>query len=145
MGAGGDRRQDGGGVEPADAELCARCGGEPVQCGGARAAAARDADADAGAQGWQAVSVVCGAGGDSQDQNLLQFFLNVVEFGMNVQEATEAANFNSFQMRSSFGEHEIRPGRILLNEATPPWVRSELRHMGYTEVFEDRTSGPINA
>jgi gamma-glutamyltranspeptidase/glutathione hydrolase len=84
-------------------------------------------------------------GGDSQDQNLLQFFLNVVEFGMTVQEATEAANFNSFQMRSSFGNHESQPGRILLNTATPPWVRGELRRMGYTEVFEDRTSGPINA
>jgi gamma-glutamyltranspeptidase/glutathione hydrolase len=84
-------------------------------------------------------------GGDSQDQNLLQFFLNVVEFGMTVQEATEAANFNSFQMRSSFGVHEIRPGRILLNDATPPWVRSELRRMGYTATFEERTSGPINA
>ncbi|HEX9405888.1 MAG TPA: gamma-glutamyltransferase, partial [Thermoanaerobaculia bacterium] len=84
-------------------------------------------------------------GGDSQDQNLLQFFLNVVEFGMSVQEATEAANFNSFQMRSSFGNHEIQPGRILLNSETPPWVRGELRRMGYTEVFEDRTSGPINA
>jgi gamma-glutamyltranspeptidase/glutathione hydrolase len=84
-------------------------------------------------------------GGDSQDQNLLQFFLNVVEFGMTVQEATEAPNFNSFQMRSSFGNHEIQPGRILLNSATPPWVRGELRRMGYTEVFEDRTSGPINA
>jgi gamma-glutamyltranspeptidase / glutathione hydrolase len=84
-------------------------------------------------------------GGDSQDQNLLQFFLNVVEFGMTVQEATEAANFNSFQMRSSFGNHESQPGRVLLNAATPPWVRGELRRMGYTEVFEDRTSGPINA
>jgi gamma-glutamyltranspeptidase / glutathione hydrolase len=84
-------------------------------------------------------------GGDSQDQNLLQFFLNVVEFGMTVQEATEAANINSFQMRSSFGGHEIQPGRILLNSETPPWVRGELRRMGYTEVFEDRTSGPINA
>jgi len=39
-------------------------------------------------------------GGDAQDQNLLQFFLNVVEFGMTPQEATEAANFESFQMRS---------------------------------------------
>ncbi len=84
-------------------------------------------------------------GGDSQDQNLIQFFLNVVEFGMTVQEATEAPNFNSFQMRSSFGKHEIQPGRILLNDQTPPWVRGELRRMGYTEVFEDRTSGPINA
>lgn len=84
-------------------------------------------------------------GGDSQDQNLLQFFLNVVEFGMTVQEATEAANFNSFQMRSSFGSHEIQPGRILLNNAMPSWTRSELRKMGYTAVFEERTSGPINA
>jgi gamma-glutamyltranspeptidase / glutathione hydrolase len=84
-------------------------------------------------------------GGDSQDQNLLQFFLDVVEFGFTVQEATEAPNFNSFQMRSSFGNHDIAPGRILLNDATPPYVRSELRRMGYSGVFEERTSGPINA
>jgi gamma-glutamyltranspeptidase/glutathione hydrolase len=84
-------------------------------------------------------------GGDSQDQNLLQFFLNIVEFKMNVQEATEAPNINSFQMRSSFGEHESRPGRILLAETMPPWVRSELRRMGYELTFEERTSGPINA
>lgn len=84
-------------------------------------------------------------GGDSQDQNLLQFFLNVVEFGMNVQEAVEAPNINSFQMRSSFGEHESRPGRILLAESVPPWIRSELTRMGYELTFEDRTSGPITA
>jgi gamma-glutamyltranspeptidase/glutathione hydrolase len=84
-------------------------------------------------------------GGDSQDQNLLQFFLNVVEFGMNVQEATEAPNINSFQMRSSFGDHESRPGRILLAESMPAWVRAELRRMGYDLTFEERTSGPINA
>ncbi|MDQ3805789.1 MAG: gamma-glutamyltransferase [Acidobacteriota bacterium] len=84
-------------------------------------------------------------GGDSQDQNLLQFFLNVVEFGMNVQEAAEAPNINSFQMRSSFGAHESRPGRILLAESVPPWVRAELRRMGYELTFEERTSGPINA
>lgn len=84
-------------------------------------------------------------GGDSQDQNLLQFFLNVVEFGMNVQEASEAPNINSFQMRSSFGAHESRPGRLLLAESVPQWVRAELRKMGYELTFEERTSGPINA
>jgi gamma-glutamyltranspeptidase/glutathione hydrolase len=84
-------------------------------------------------------------GGDSQDQNLLQFFLNVVEFGMSVQQATEAANINSFQMHSSFGKHEARPGRILLADSMPPWVQSELRRMGYELTFEARTSGPINA
>jgi gamma-glutamyltranspeptidase/glutathione hydrolase len=84
-------------------------------------------------------------GGDTQDQNLLQFFLNMVEFGMTVQEATEAANFTSYQMRDSFGEHESMPGRLTLNDSISPWVRDELRHMGYKLDFEERTSGPINA
>jgi gamma-glutamyltranspeptidase/glutathione hydrolase len=84
-------------------------------------------------------------GGDSQDQNLLQFFLNVVEFGMNVQEACEAPNINSFQMRSSFDNHDTKPGDILLNENTPPWTRKALQEMGYKPSYEARTSGPINA
>jgi gamma-glutamyltranspeptidase / glutathione hydrolase len=84
-------------------------------------------------------------GGDTQDQNLLQFFLNVVEFGMTPQEASEAANFNTFQVRKWLGDRQSVPGRILLNDQTPPWVRNELRRMGYDMTFEDRTSGPINA
>jgi gamma-glutamyltranspeptidase/glutathione hydrolase len=84
-------------------------------------------------------------GGDTQDQNLLQFFLDVVEFGMNVQQAAEAPNITSYQMRSSFGAHESRPGRVTLNDAMPAWVRDELRKMGYTLDFARSTSGPINA
>jgi gamma-glutamyltranspeptidase/glutathione hydrolase len=84
-------------------------------------------------------------GGDSQDQNLLQFFLNVVEFGMTVQQAVEAPNMNSFQMRTSFGSHEARPGRMLLADAVPDWIRAELRGKGYVLEFDARTSGPINA
>jgi gamma-glutamyltranspeptidase/glutathione hydrolase len=84
-------------------------------------------------------------GGDTQDQNLLQFFLNVVEFGMSIQEAAEAANITSYQMRDSFGQHESFPGRVTLNSSTPPWVRSELERMGYRPEYEERTSGPITA
>jgi len=84
-------------------------------------------------------------GGDSQDQNLLQFFLNVVEFGMTVQQATEAPNINSYQMRSSFGAHESRPGLLLVAASTPDSVRTELQRLGYTLESEERTSGPINA
>ncbi len=84
-------------------------------------------------------------GGDGQDQNLLQFFLNFVEWGMDVQEAVEAPNINSFQMLGSFAEHESSPGRLLIQSATPPWVRDELRSMGYSLVDRERTSGPINA
>ncbi len=84
-------------------------------------------------------------GGDTQDQNLLQFFLNVVEFGMTVQEAAEAANFTSYQMRNSFANHAAEPGRLTLNNSIPEWVRDELKRMGYKLEFEERTSGPINA
>jgi gamma-glutamyltranspeptidase/glutathione hydrolase len=84
-------------------------------------------------------------GGDSQDQNLLQFFLNVVEFGMTVQKATEAANINSEQMRSSFGAHEAKPGTLMIHASTPPWVREELEKMGYRLDVRAKTSGPINA
>ncbi len=84
-------------------------------------------------------------GGDSQDQNLLQFFLNVVEFGMTPQEAVEAANINSFQMRESFTDHQSRPGAILLHASTSEWQREELKKLGYKLEFSPRTSGPINA
>jgi gamma-glutamyltranspeptidase/glutathione hydrolase len=84
-------------------------------------------------------------GGDTQDQNLLQFFLNVVEFGMNVQQAAEAANLNSHQMRTSFGQHECRPGHATLAASTPDSVRRELEAMGYTLEFVEVSSGPINA
>ena len=84
-------------------------------------------------------------GGDTQDQNLLQFFLDVVEFGMDVQQATEAANIVSYQMRSSFGAHESQPGRLTLPESTPESVHAELVRRGYRLDFQRQTSGPINA
>ncbi|MFD2247574.1 gamma-glutamyltransferase family protein [Pontibacter ruber] len=89
-------------------------------------------------------------GGDTQDQNLLQFFLNVVEFGMNVQQASEAANINTNQLWLSLGgtkteDRKPKPGQILLHDSTPEAVRNELKKMGYIMSFDDRTSGPINA
>jgi gamma-glutamyltranspeptidase / glutathione hydrolase len=89
-------------------------------------------------------------GGDTQDQNLLQFFLNMVEFGMTVQQATEAANINTNQLWLSLGGTQIgdrkpKPGQLLLQNKTPESVRDELKKMGYIMSFEERTSGPINA
>jgi gamma-glutamyltranspeptidase/glutathione hydrolase len=84
-------------------------------------------------------------GGDAQDQNLLQFFLNFVEFGMSVQQAVEAANINSYQMHESFGNHTSEPGRLIVRNDTPSWVRAELERMGYRIEGWERTSGPINA
>jgi gamma-glutamyltranspeptidase / glutathione hydrolase len=91
---------------------------------------------------WMAFSV---QGGDGQDQDLLQFFLNVVEFGMTPQEAVEAPGFYSFQMRASFDNHRTEPGHIQLNETTPAFIRKELRDMGYTARFAQWSTGPITA
>lgn len=88
-------------------------------------------------------------GGDTQDQNLLQCFLNMVEFGMTAQQAAEAANINSNQLWLSLGGTQItdrqpKPGHLLLHDSTPANVREALLKMGYTLTFDDRTSGPIN-
>jgi gamma-glutamyltranspeptidase/glutathione hydrolase len=83
--------------------------------------------------------------GDEQDQLLLQFFLNMVEFNMTVQEACEAPSFKTLQMYASFGEHEKVPGGLVLNSSMPAWTRKELSGMGYHTSYQDRTSGPINA
>ena len=91
---------------------------------------------------WMAFSV---QGGDTQDQDLLQFFLSMVEFGQTVQQAAEHPGFHSYQMRSSFGAHEARPGRLQLNERIPVWVREDLRRRGYQLDFATHTSGPITA
>jgi len=84
-------------------------------------------------------------GGDTQDQNLLQFLLNMVEWEMNPQEAAEAANITSFQMRGSFQTHPSEPGKLWLRDDVPSWVRADLKEMGYKLEFKERTSGPITA
>ncbi len=84
-------------------------------------------------------------GGDAQDQNLLQFLLNMVEWDMNVQQAAEGPNMNSSQMRGSFAGHTSSPGRMLIHESVPEEVREQLRQMGYELRVSSRSSGPINA
>jgi gamma-glutamyltranspeptidase/glutathione hydrolase len=84
-------------------------------------------------------------GGDTQDQNLLQFFLNMVEFRMNVQQAAEAHNILSYQMQSSFGAHQSEAGRLQLTTRVSEWDRAQLGRMGYTVEVVDRTYSPITA
>lgn len=89
-------------------------------------------------------------GGDTQDQNLLQFFLNMVEFGMTVQQASEAENINTNQLWLSLGgtklkDRKPKAGDLLLSARTPEPTREALKKMGYKLSFGQRTSGPINA
>lgn len=89
-------------------------------------------------------------GGDTQDQNLLQFFLNMYDFNMTVQQACEAANINSNQLWLSLGgtklsDRKPRAGDILISNKTPETTKEALKKMGYKISVGDRTSGPINA
>jgi gamma-glutamyltranspeptidase/glutathione hydrolase len=95
-----------------------------------------------GGKPWLAFSV---QGGDSQEQNLLQFFLNIVEFGMTPQQAAEAPNIESLQLQSSFEDHRSEPGVMVVRSDMPPWIRGELTSRGYRLQTVERSAGPITA
>ncbi len=85
-------------------------------------------------------------GGDSQDQNLLQFFLNMVEWDMNVQQAAEGrGNILGYQMQSSFGAHQAEPGRVEVTPMVAPFTIAELQRMGYEVDVVERTYNPTTA
>lgn len=70
-------------------------------------------------------------GGDNQDQSLLQLLLNTVEFGMNAQRATEAPRFQTRHLVSSFDNHGMSPGGLLLDERIGEDVAAELKRRGH--------------
>lgn len=85
-------------------------------------------------------------GGDQQDQWTLQFFLNVVEFGMSVQEALDAPTFHSQHFPSSFYPRAQHPGLVVLEGRIPEAVRAELRRRGHrVEVTGDWANGRVLA
>lgn len=70
-------------------------------------------------------------GGDNQDQSLLQLLLNVVEFGLNAQRAAEAPRFQTRHLVSSFDNHGMSPGDLLLDERIGADVAGELKQRGH--------------
>jgi gamma-glutamyltranspeptidase/glutathione hydrolase len=82
---------------------------------------------------WLAFST---PGGDSQDQTLLQIFLNVVEFGMNPQEAVEAPRFNSEAIYSSFDDHRDQPLALDVETRISEAVLKALRERGHALVMQ---------
>jgi len=83
-------------------------------------------------------------GGDLQDQNMLQFFLAMVEWDTNVQRAADGrGNIISYQMQSSFGAHQSEPGRIQVpRDHVTPHTIEQLGEMGYDVEVVDRVYNP---
>ena len=70
-------------------------------------------------------------GGDQQDQWTLWFFLNVVDFGMNLQQAIDAASFHTTHFPSSFYPRKANPGELVLESRIPEATRKELAARGH--------------
>jgi gamma-glutamyltranspeptidase/glutathione hydrolase len=88
---------------------------------------------------WLAFST---PGGDSQDQTLLQIFLNVVEFGMNPEEAVEAPRFNSEAMYSTFDDHSGQPLVLDVETRISEPVLEALRERGHKLVMQGEWGNP---
>jgi len=70
-------------------------------------------------------------GGDMQSQSMLQTFLNIVEFGMDVQQAVEAPRFGTFSFPNSFWPHGYEPGKLRIEARIPREVGDELASRGH--------------
>ena len=79
----------------------------------------------------QPFMVLSTPGGDNQDQALLQVLLNVIEFGMNPQEAVEAPRFDTQHYVSSFDNHEFMAGLLNIESRIPADVNSQLGSRGH--------------
>ena len=82
-------------------------------------------------QGGRPLAALSTPGGDNQDQSLLQVLLNVLEFGLNAEQAIEAPRFQTRHLVSSFDNHAMYPGDLLLDERTPAAVNAELLRRGH--------------
>ncbi len=79
-------------------------------------------------------------GGDVQPQSMVQLFLNVVEFGMDVQQAIEAPRASTWSFPNSFWPHAYRPGLVGVESRIAPSVVDELRKRGHdVDVWNEWT------
>ncbi|HLI85680.1 MAG TPA: gamma-glutamyltransferase [Bryobacteraceae bacterium] len=66
-------------------------------------------------------------GGDNQEQALIQVLLNAIDFGLNAEYAVEMPRFQTRHLVSSFDNHAMSPGDLLLDERTPAAVVADLQ------------------
>jgi gamma-glutamyltranspeptidase/glutathione hydrolase len=82
-------------------------------------------------KGGEPFMVLSTPGGDNQDQALLQVLLNIIEFGMNPQEAVEAPRFDTQHYVSSFDDHEFLPGSLNVESRVGLKTIQELSQKGH--------------
>ncbi len=70
-------------------------------------------------------------GGDDQTMRIFQTFMNIVEFGMNVQAAIEAPRWTTTSFPSSVFPHKMKPGVMAVESRISAEVRQELERRGH--------------
>ena len=77
-------------------------------------------------------------GGDVQCQSMVQLFLNVAEFGMDVQQAVEAPRASTWSFPNSFWPHAYNPGLVGVEGRIDQSVVAELKRLGHqVEVWDE--------
>jgi gamma-glutamyltranspeptidase/glutathione hydrolase len=71
-------------------------------------------------------------GGDQQEQWSLQFLLNVVDFGMDLQEALDAPTLHTTHFPGSFYPHAASPGGVRAEARIPSAVLDDLAARGHS-------------
>ena len=66
-------------------------------------------------------------GGDDQCLRTIQTFLNIAEFGMNIQQAIEAPRWSTRSFPASQFPHTMYPGEMTVEERIPESVRATLK------------------
>jgi gamma-glutamyltranspeptidase/glutathione hydrolase len=85
-------------------------------------------------------------GGDNQDQWTLQLFLNVVDFGMDLQAALDAPLFHSAHFPSSFHPHDMETAGLRVEGRIPPSTVAALEAVGHVvTVGGDWDFGQVTA
>jgi gamma-glutamyltranspeptidase/glutathione hydrolase len=85
-------------------------------------------------------------GGDQQDQWSLVFFLSLVHFGLNAQEAVDAPMFHTEHFPESFYPRGARPRTLQLEDRFGPDVVADLGRRGHlAEVHEPWSLGRLSA
>ena len=83
-------------------------------------------------------------GGDSQEQWTLQFFLNHVNFGMNLQEALDAPTVHTTHFPSSFYPRAAFPAHVVAESRIPSATLEDLRHRGHEiEAVDGWANGKV--
>jgi gamma-glutamyltranspeptidase/glutathione hydrolase len=81
-----------------------------------------------GAQPWMAFGVM---GGSMQPQGQVQVLVNMIDFGMNVQEAGDAARWKHVGSSTPTGRTGHGTGTVLLESGFNPGIPAALRKRGY--------------